>query len=155
MYRNNLLSPPNTLDIAKLHLAHGINRKETTVSQDETTSEMAKEKFKTTGQSELDFGLDLKGVKLDFDSKSRPKSGNKGRKYDVSAPFQHKRASCNVYLMNMTNQSPSGWYVSHDWHKYQFKPIADQLESMNKEVPHYMKSWSELGLRKDNKTDTY
>ena len=155
MYRNNLLSPPNALDIARLHLAHGTNAKETTVSQDETTSEMAKEKFKTTGQSELDFGLDLKGVKLDFDSKSRPKSGNKGRKYNVSAPFQHKRALCNVYLMNMTNQSPSGWYVSHDWHKYQFKPIADQLESMNKEVPHYMKSWSEPGLRKDDKTDTY
>ena len=57
--------------------------------------------------------------------------------------------------MNMANQSQSGWYVSHDWHKYQFKPIADQLESMKKEVPHYMRSWSEPGLRKDDRTDTY
>ena len=52
-------------------------------------------------------------------------------------------------------QAASGWYISHKYHKYQFKPIADQLENMHKEVPHYMRSWSEPGLRKDNRTDTY
>ena len=55
----------------------------------------------------------------------------------------------------MTNQSSSGWFISHNWHKYQFKPIADQLESMDKDVPYYMRSWSEPGLRKEDRTDTY
>ena len=116
---------------------------------------MAKGNVKMSGQSEQDFGLDLKGVKLDFDTKLKPRNGNKGRKYNVSAPFQHKRASCNMYMMNMTNQSSSGWFISHNWHKYQFKPIADQLESMDKDEPYYIKSWSEPGLHKDNRTDTY
>ena len=155
MYRDKRLSPPNALDIASAHSAHGSNGNDTTVSPTKRLSEMAKGNLKISGQSEQDFGLDLRGVKLDFDTKLKPRNGNKGRKYDVSAAFQHKQTSCNVYVMNMTTQAASGWFISNQFHKYQFKPIAEQLENMHKEVPHYMRSWSEPGLRKDNRTDTY
>ena len=72
MYRSKRLSLPNALDIASVHLAHGVNGEETTVNQSERTSKMAKGKIKISGQSEQDVGLDLKGVKLDFDTKTKP-----------------------------------------------------------------------------------
>ena len=77
---------------------------------------MAKGNLKISGQSEQDFGLDLRGVKLDFDTKSKPRNGNEGRKYNVSAAFQHKQTSCNVYVMNMTTQAASGWFISNQFH---------------------------------------
>ena len=155
MYRNKHLSPPNALDIPSAHSAHGSNGNDTTVSPTERLSEMAKGNIQISGQSEQDFGLDLRGVKLDFDTKLKCRNGNEGHKHDVSAVFQHKQTSCNVYVMNMTTQAASGWFISNQFHKYQFKPIVEQLENMHKEVPHYMRSWSEPGLRKGNGTDTY
>ena len=77
MHRNKRLSPPNALDIASAHSAHGSNGNDTTVSPTERLSEMAKGNVKMSGQSEQDFGLDLKGVKLDFDTKFKPGNGNK------------------------------------------------------------------------------
>ena len=93
MHRNKRLSSPNALDVASAHSVHDTNGNDTTVSPTERLSEMAKGNVKISGQSEQDFGLDLKGVKLDFDTKSKPRNGNEGRKYDVSAAFQHKQTS--------------------------------------------------------------
>ena len=154
MHRNQSLSPPTSLDLERATVSQGV-KGETNVSQSENACATSKGKNVMSDQSDGDFGIDLKGVKLDFDTKTDPKKGMGGRKYDVSAPFKHKRATCTVYYVNMTGQPQEAWYLTHEYHNHQLNDIADQLQSLGKEVPYYMRSLTEPGLRKDDRGDTF